>query len=117
MSILNRLAGLFVSQKTASPRSVRDEHGAYYYVRCGRCGEIIQVRVDRRWDFQQEFESGREDPSGYTVSKEVMGQRCFQMIRATIRFNAQRREIEREIHGGQFVTVEEFEAARAGGRN
>ena len=112
MSIFDRLVGLIAGPRTATAAAAGDEHGYYFYVRCNRCGEVIRVRADRRWDFQQEFDAGREDVAGYSLHKEVMGQRCFEMIRTTIKFDSQRRETEREIHGGEFATREEYEAAQ-----
>jgi len=111
VSIWDRFVGLFGTAKAASAEA-GDEHGYYFYVRCSRCGELIRVRADRRWDFQQEFDSGRDAVAGYTLSKEVMGKQCFQMIRVTIHFDSRRQETEREIHGGQFVSREDFEAGQ-----
>jgi hypothetical protein len=115
MSFLDRIAGIFTGQKSGSSGSVRDENGFYFYVRCGKCGEVVRVRTDRRWDFQQEFEEGQDAPTGYAVHKEVIGQRCFQMIHVTLRFDSHRRETGREIRGGQFATEQEYEAQAAPG--
>jgi hypothetical protein len=110
MSFLDRLFGR--SGKKESPEG--DQSAFYYYIRCNKCGEVIRVRIDRRWDLEQEFdEKGGDAVTGYAARKEVMGNRCFQMLRLTVQFDRGYREVEKELHGGAFVGREEYEAAQA----
>jgi hypothetical protein len=60
--------------------------GLYLYVRCSRCGEALRV-----------------------LRKEMMDSKCFRLMYATIRFDGRKREVSREIEGGEFITREEFE--------
>ncbi|MHB1417301.1 MAG: hypothetical protein ACYC1C_18800 [Chloroflexota bacterium] len=78
----------------------------YFAVKCSRCGEVITVRADRRWDLMQEFDSTGNGVSGYTLHKEVLGQRCPQLIRLEVGFDGARREQWRQIEGGEFVAAE-----------
>lgn len=81
------------------------DRGVYYYVRCGRCGEKIRVRVDPYWDLSPEPEG-----SGFSVKKHIIGQKCFRAIEVTLTFDDKRKETERTISNGTFITAEEFAA-------
>lgn len=85
----------------------------YYHVRCGKCGETIRVRVDRANDLAQDYDGAGDNPSGYSVTKGVVGKMCFRTISLTIRFDGARREISRSIEGGEFVTADEYNTDRA----
>ncbi len=71
-------------------------------VRCSRCGEVIQARVNLHNDLSIEY-----DDSGkalYHVRKVLMGQgRCFQQIEVLLTFTPERRLVERQISGGKFA--------------
>ena len=84
-------------------RAPRDPHGIYFYVRCGRCGQKLRVRADRRFDLNQDLDKG-----GYVLRKEMLDAKCFSLMYATIRFDEDRRILSREIEGGEFITEEEF---------
>lgn len=86
-----------------------DDGGIYFYVRCDRCADRVRVRLNPGSDLQQDFgdDGGAE---GYAVRKMVVDQRCFRPIEVRMRFDSRRREVEREIEGGTFLTWEEFEA-------
>jgi hypothetical protein len=104
--------GLLDSVKRAlagGPRS-RPDDGLYYYVRCGRCGDRVRVRVAPSSELQQEFETSRDDPGGYSVRKVVVDQRCFRPFELRLRFDSRRKETAREIEGGEFITQDEFAA-------
>ncbi len=111
MSFLGRLFGRS-SGKGASPEG--DQYASFYYLRCNRCGEVIRVRIDRRWDLEQEFDEGGGDAAtGYAARKEVMGTKCFQMLRLTVQYDRGYHETDKELSGGTFVGREEYEAAQA----
>src|SRR5512143_2721641 len=108
MSILGRLFGRGDGGKKDETTS-RDEHAIYYYMRCGKCGEPVCIRIDRRWDLEQEFEDAGDAVSGYAANKEVMGKKCFQMMHLRIRFDRGFREVDKSLRGGTFITRQEFE--------
>lgn len=97
MSFLEVLKSVFSS-------SMPDD--AYYlYVRCHRCGEIIRTRIDLQQSLSQ------SDDGGYTINKTLIGnRRCFERIEVTLNFNENRRLVNRDITGGEFVTKNDFEA-------
>lgn len=82
-----------------------DSDGLYLYVQPKGCEEIVRVRINLRNDL-----SLTDDDRGYLVHKLARGQKCFQSVDMTIHFDGQRRIIEREIDGGQFVDASDYEA-------
>ena len=92
-------------------RAGSDRDGLYIYVRCGRCGEVVRIRINMANELQQEFAEA-EGVAGYTLRKGVVDVKCFRPIEVTMRFDGRRRELSREIEGGTFISREEFEAAR-----
>jgi hypothetical protein len=72
-----------------------------FKVKCNRCGEIIEGRVDLDNDL-----SLNDEGDGYLVRKGLIGSgdnRCFQQIEVTINFSSTREMTDREIQGGEFV--------------
>jgi hypothetical protein len=98
MKFLERLRGLVGGEGRP-----RDPDGIYLYVRCGRCGQKLQVRADRRFDLMPDLDEG-----GYVLRKEMMDGTCFSLMYATVRFDGDKRVVSREIEGGEFITEEEF---------
>jgi hypothetical protein len=88
-----------------------DRDGLYIYVRCDRCGDVVRVRVNMANELQQEFSEGG-GVAGYSLQKGVVDARCFRPIQVSMTFDGGRRELSREIEGGQFVDEEAYEAAR-----
>lgn len=83
-----------------------------FFVRCDRCGEIIRVRADRRWDLLQELGEGS---SGYSLHKDVLGTRCNALLHVLVRFDDAYRITHQEVQGGRFVSAAEYDADRSGG--
>lgn len=68
-------------------------------VRCNRCGEIVEGRVNMANDL-----SLMDNDSGYFVRKVLMGSgRCFQQIEVELHFDVNRKLMEKSIHGGTFI--------------
>lgn len=102
MSFLKRLGSLFGGQE-------ENADVIWLYVRCQRCGTVVRVRVDCRYDLNPD-----ETGSGYTLVKEIMDDRCYQLMRAEIHLDENKRIDSSEISGGTFITEEEYEAAKSG---
>ena len=102
MSLLKRLGALLGGGGAAGSDSATQ-----FALKCRRCGEIVRVRADPRYDLEQEFGEDGDNVAGYTLHKEVLGQRCPQLMRVTIRYDRGRRELEREAEGGDFVPLEQ----------
>ena len=72
-----------------------------FQVKCKRCGEIIEGRVDLDNDLSLEFEG---DSTVYFVRKGLVGNnRCFQQIEVELKFTSDRELIDKEVKGGTFV--------------
>jgi len=96
-----------------------DSHGTapalVIKVRCARCGEQITTRVEKAHALQEQYDTqgsseGEEaQVSGYLLQKELLGEKCQEMVRLTMRFDPSRRLLKHEITGGQLVEVVESE--------
>lgn len=78
--------------------------GRYYLfqVKCKRCGEILEGRVDRYNEPSEEYEGGK------TVNfcrKVLVGSGpCYQVVEVIFKFNESRNKVlERQIMGGEFL--------------
>ena len=72
-----------------------------FQVKCRRCGEIIEGRVDLDNDLSVEFEGGN---NVYFGRKVLMGNnKCFQQIEVEMKVTSDRQLIEREVKGGTFI--------------
>jgi hypothetical protein len=70
-------------------------------VKCRRCGELIEGRVDLSNDLSLNDEGNR-----YLVRKTLMGgNRCFQRIEVELNFDSKRQLLEKTITGGEFVSL------------
>ena len=72
-----------------------------YRVKCKRCGEVIEGRVDTTNDLSVEYEDKREV---YHVRKVLIGAgRCYQQIEVEMTFNGNRDLLEKTVQNGEFV--------------
>ncbi len=80
--------------------SARPEKRYYIFkVKCNRCGEIIEGRVDLDNDL-----SLSDEGNSYLVRKGLIGNnRCFQQIEVEMQFTSDRKLIEQQAQGGTFV--------------
>lgn len=95
---------------TARRRRVPDT-ALWVYVRCGHCGEAIRVRGDRRYDLVSEMLEAGEAGPAYTMSKDIVGNRCVQRIAVRLLFDRRLQVIGHEIQGGTLLTAEEYQQA------
>lgn len=71
-----------------------------FNVRCDRCGETIEGRVNLSNELTPDYESGE----GYHVRKVLMGSGlCFQQIEVNLKFDAGKQLQDRQVSGGTFV--------------
>ena len=85
--------------------NVPTAQGKRYYVfkvKCNRCGEIIEGRVDLDNDLSVEYEGNNAVYFGRKVLMSSSGQ-CFQQIEVELKFNIDRKLLERQSTGGEFV--------------
>ncbi len=71
-------------------------------VKCRRCGEIIESRVDMSNDLSLDYDEAGH--ALYHCHKGLVGrQHCYQTIEVELQFDANRRVIDRHISNGEFV--------------
>lgn len=92
--------GFFKNLFSGTP-SKPEKHYYVFQVKCRRCGEIIEGRVDLDNDLSLEYE---ENNNVYFGRKVLMGSgHCFQQIEVELKFTPDRHLIERDVKGGTFV--------------
>ena len=70
-----------------------------FQVKCKRCGEIIEGRIDLDNDL-----SLGDEGDDYIVRKGLVGaNRCFQLIEVQMTFTPARTLVEKSVSGGEFV--------------
>ena len=91
-------------KKLFSNEPVKPEKHYYTFnVKCNRCGEIIEGRVDLDNDLSLDYEG---DSTIYFVRKGLVGNnRCFQQIEVELKFDSSRQLLEQNITGGEFVNL------------
>jgi hypothetical protein len=74
-----------------------------FQVKCNRCGEVIEGRVNLDNDLSIEYEG---DQTVYFVRKGLIGNnRCFQQIEVELKFDSSRQLLEQTVTGGQFTSL------------
>jgi hypothetical protein len=71
-----------------------------YAIRCGRCGATVEVRVFPDRELSATYAA---DGPAFILRKVVVDGTCFTRMELTLEFDARRREISRQVAGGQFV--------------
>lgn len=91
----------FLKKLFSGTPAKQEKHYYVFQVKCNRCGEIIEGRVDLDNDLSVEFEDDREV---FHVRKGLIGtNRCFQQMEVEMKFNSSRQLIEKDVQGGIFV--------------
>jgi hypothetical protein len=84
---------------SGSPAKPQKRYYAFS-VKCLRCGEIIEGRVDLDNDLSVEYESNRDV---YYARKVLMGDnKCFQRMEVELKFTSTRELLEQHVTGGEF---------------
>jgi len=69
-----------------------------FTLRCDRCGETIEGKVNLSNDLSL------DDEGGYHVRKVLMGSgHCFQQIEVSLKYDSSRQLQEKQVSGGRFV--------------
>jgi len=101
MGILDKLAKYLLTS------SDEDENAYWVYVQCNRCGEQIRSRVNLNNDLSVEY-LGKKDQT-YHCRKTIVGRTgCFQRIEVELNFDKNRKMIERQVTGGEFIEESEY---------
>lgn len=95
MKLIKKLVNLFDGSS---------KNSAYWItVQCGRCGEVIQTRIDLNNDLSVEYGEGEKD-STYFCRKVLIGKKgCYLPVEVELKFDSRRNLVEKQIKGGKFV--------------
>jgi hypothetical protein len=97
MKLINKLAHLF--------RGSPQDSSFLIDVQCGRCGEVIQARIDWNNDLSAEYGEDEREMT-YYCRKVLIGKRdCYLPVEIELRFDARRNLTGKQIKGGKFVEV------------
>ncbi|MHB8277289.1 MAG: hypothetical protein ACYDIA_06525 [Candidatus Humimicrobiaceae bacterium] len=88
----------------STPASSSNESFLKLKIKCKRCSEEINLNVRKTSDFSRVYEEDNP-PSGavFFLRKEILGNKCNNMIYVTAYFDGSFNLISKEIEGGQFL--------------
>lgn len=117
MGLWERFRAIFGGQaagqeKPKAPRTPPpDPDALWLHFRCSRCGSMVRVRAHKRNDLNR-IEEENDLPGAFVLHKDVMDNKCFQLMHADIYFDASYQVVAAEVQGGELVSQEEYEAAQ-----
>lgn len=79
------------------------DEGLYFYIKPDDTDEIVRLRLESKYDLNQDYETG-----GYISRKEVVSPRTFKRASAVFHFNRSRELVNCDLTGGKLVTKEEW---------
>lgn len=71
-------------------------------VRCARCGELIGIRVDTRYELRHDVENDRDVR---VLDKDVLGVRCSALLHVHAVLAADLTVLSHEVLGGELVRL------------
>ncbi len=90
----------FLKKLFSDPGTARNFY--HFSVKCDRCGEIIQVKINT--DNELSLEIDEAGTSFYICRKVLIGNaHCFQQIECILKFDENRHLIDKQLKGGKFV--------------
>ncbi|MGB8644643.1 MAG: hypothetical protein WCF84_05365 [Anaerolineae bacterium] len=101
MDWLNRIKSAFSGRAAGAPV-------LWLYVQCNRCKTPVAVRINLYND------PSLDEAGGYVLRKEIMDSKCFQLMRAELHLDQQRRIKEQAVEGGKFLSKDEYEKLSGG---
>jgi hypothetical protein len=110
MGFIDALRRLFGGASSPSGTGSSDAYGIWFHFRCNRCGATVRVRADRRNDLNREDDG----PGPLVLRKDVMDDRCFQLMYSEIWLDERYQVVSAEVTGGKLITQQEYEAAAQG---
>ncbi len=91
----------FLKKLFSSEPAKSDKNYLTFHVKCNRCGEILEGRVNLDNDL-----SLNDEGNGYFARKGLMGSNlCFQQIEVELTFDSARQLIEKTITGAEFTSL------------
>lgn len=100
MKILKKILEKLVSQPGNQSNLI------YLYYQCNRCKEVFELLLRKSYDIQTVYDDHADFT--YLYNKELRDPKCFNEVKIRVGFDRNYNIIHKEIHGGKFLTREEF---------
>ncbi len=85
-----------------------DASAYWLYIQCDHCGEKIKTRVNLNNDLSIRY-AEKDKGDTYFCRKMIIGnQRCYRPIEVEMTFDRNKKLLDRQIKGGQFISEDEF---------
>jgi len=99
------MAGFLKSFKNFFTGPVGDSSSKFinFKVKCGRCGEEITIRASKTSDISRLYEGEGQSGAEYFLRKEVLGEKCNNLMYVDVYFGSGFNILSKEITGGEFV--------------
>jgi hypothetical protein len=78
------------------------------FVKCDKCGEVLKGRVDLMNDLSFQYAESGAGQSYYCRKVFIGSKRCYSPIEVELTFDKNRKLMNQEISGGQFVTEADY---------
>lgn len=98
--MLKKLAKKLFGKATSVPSS----EGFFLNVRCNSCGEVFNLFINKSTDLAQNFDE--RGGVTYSLSKEIIGSRCRNLIYVKMEFDGGKTLVSRDIENGEFIEEE-----------
>ena len=92
---------LFRKKRFGSNIPIRSPDGFFLNVRCGNCGEVFNLFINKSWDLGQNFHP--DGSVSYFLQKEIIGAVCKNRISVKMQFDGKKNLVSREIQNGEFI--------------
>jgi len=106
MGFLDKLRELLGGSGKGGAAASGDPYGLWFHFRCNKCGSVVRIRADRRNDLNRE-----DGPGALLLRKEVMDNKCFQLMHAEVWLDSEYNVVSSEVTGGKLISRDEYEAA------
>lgn len=92
--------------RSDAPQPVSGEDDILYLVvKCDECGEKIEVRINKKFDLQNEYLEQGEKAPAWTLRKEVLGKGCFNLMEVYIEFDIWYNIITQKVKNGELISI------------
>ena len=88
------------------PKPYVDKNGLYFHVRCDNCQGVVQLRIDKRHDLNN-------DAGNFIWHKTITDSQCFHPMPAVVQFDSNHQVTNADIQGGHHISEAVYKTAIA----
>ena len=74
-----------------------------FNVKCARCREVIEIKIRPAGDLMNQYKDAGEPGPAYILKKEILGNRCNNLMRMTVEFDSEYNIISKSVEGGEII--------------